>query len=114
MANRLKTFFRRKNRQGLAYGGSDYTAMSNQLEDPGSRLSRAWDEEYHQAACERLLTLVRTEFAEQTMIAFRRVTIEQGQAAEVAAELGMSPNAVRIAQSRVMRRLRSLGAGMLE
>lgn len=114
MANRLKTFYRQNNRQGVAMGGSDYVELANQLQDPNSDLSRIWDAEYHAVMCVRLMLLVQTEFTEKTMQAFRRVTMEDGKTADVAEQLGMSPNAVRIAQSRVMRRLRELGKGMLE
>jgi RNA polymerase sigma-70 factor (ECF subfamily) len=54
----------------------------------------------------RALELVRQTFSEQTWQAFWRVTIEGHAAAAVAAELGMSSNAVHIAKSRVLHRLR--------
>ncbi len=114
VANRLRTFWRQKNRQGLALGGSDYAALADQLEDPHSELSRVWDEEYQQTMCARLLELVQGEFQAQTMAAFRGVAVEGRKAAEVGEELQMSTNAVRIAQSRVLRRLRELAQGMLD
>lgn len=110
MVNQLKAHYRRGNRNGRAVGGSDYTALANQLEDPASRLSRQWEIEYHTAACDRLLARVSTDFSPQTILAFRQVAIEDRTTAEVAEDLGISPNAVRIAQSRVMRRLRELNA----
>lgn len=114
VANRLKTFWRQQNRRVDPTGGSDYGAMADQLADPNSQLSRLWDDEYHRAVCDRLLNLAKSEFQPQTMDAFRGVAIEGRRASEVAEELGMTANAVRIAQSRVMRRLRELGEGMLD
>lgn len=113
VANRLKTFWRQKNR-GTTAGGGDCGALAEQLADPKSQLSRVWDEEYHRDLCERLLELASGEFQQQTMDAFRRVTINGQTAPEAAEALGISANAVRIAQSRVMRRLRELGEGLLE
>jgi RNA polymerase sigma-70 factor (ECF subfamily) len=113
VANRLKTFWRQKNRGG-ARGGDDCENLAEQLADPKSQLSLAWDEEYHRGLCERLLELAGSEFQQQTMEAFRRVTLDAQKPTEVAKSLGISINAVRIAQSRVMRRLRELGEGLLE
>ena len=113
VANRLRTFWRQQNRHGAA-GGEDYAVMAQQLADPVSPLSRQWDAEYNRTMCARLLEMVQHEFEAQTMEAFRRVALDGHRAADVAAELNMTPNAVRIAQSRVLRRLRELGAGLLE
>ena len=77
-------------------------------------MSRVWNDEYHRALCERLLELASNEFQQQTMEAFRRVALDGEKAAEAAEAMGISTNAVRIAQSRVMRRLRELGEGLLE
>lgn len=113
VANRLRTFWRQKNRGATAVG-ADGADLAEQLADPKSQLSRVWDEEYHRDLCERLLELASNEFQQQTMDAFRRVAIQGQNASEAANELGISANAVRIAQSRVMRRLRELGEGLLE
>lgn len=53
------------------------------------------------------LELVRSEFEDRTWRAFWGVTIEGKGAADVARELGMKPNAVYIAKSRVLGRLRA-------
>ena len=54
----------------------------------------------------RALDLVHLQFAERTWQAFWRVTVEGQAPADVAAALGMSSNAVHIAKSRVLHRLR--------
>lgn len=113
VANRLKTFWRQQNRRAAA-GGSDYGDLADQLADPKSQMSRVWNEEYHRALCERLLDLAANEFQQQTMEAFRRVALDGQNATEAAEALGISANAVRIAQSRVMHRLRELGEGLLD
>ncbi len=54
----------------------------------------------------RALKEVRGEFEDRTWKAFLGVTIEAKTAAEVGAELGLTPSAVRMAKSRVLRKLR--------
>jgi RNA polymerase sigma-70 factor (ECF subfamily) len=54
----------------------------------------------------RAMELIRTEFEEQTWRAFLRVTVEGQSPRDVAVDLGMTPNAVYIAKSRVLCRLR--------
>jgi RNA polymerase sigma-70 factor (ECF subfamily) len=54
----------------------------------------------------RAVELIRGEFEPKTWEAFWRVTVDGRSAADVAADLGVSPNAVYLARSRVLRRLR--------
>ena len=49
---------------------------------------------------------MKHNFEERTWTAFWRVTIDNRSTADVAAELGISANAVRLAKSHVLRRLR--------
>jgi RNA polymerase sigma-70 factor (ECF subfamily) len=56
----------------------------------------------------RALDLIRPEFADHTWQAFWRVTVDGQTAADVAADLHMSRNAVYIAKSRVLSRLRAV------
>jgi RNA polymerase sigma-70 factor (ECF subfamily) len=52
------------------------------------------------------LALIRAEFKQTTWEAFIRVTVEGLPTAEVALALGVSVNAVHLAKSRILRRLR--------
>ena len=54
----------------------------------------------------RALELVKSEFRPATWRAFWQVAVEGRQTADVAADLGISNNAVRLAKSRVLRRVR--------
>jgi hypothetical protein len=57
---------------------------------------------------------MESEFAPTTWQAFRRQVVE-GAGAQVAAhEMGLSINAVLIAKSRILKRLRQLSMGMLD
>ena len=55
---------------------------------------------------QRALRLVQHQVEERTWTAFWKATVESRTPAEVAAELGITPNAVRLAKSHVLRRLR--------
>ena len=54
----------------------------------------------------RAVRLVRDQFEERTWQAFWRVVIEDHSPTEVAADMGITANAVRQAKSRVLRRLK--------
>ena len=55
---------------------------------------------------------IRGEFEGRTWQAFWLTAVEARSPGEVAAELGMSPGAVRVAKSRVLRRLREELSGL--
>ena len=57
---------------------------------------------------------VQGDFAPATWQAFRRHVLEGEPAVRVAAALGLSLNAVRVARSRVLKRLRQELAGLVE
>src|SRR5262245_50351726 len=85
-----------------------------ELVEPGSGLSRAWDAEHERHVLAGLVDLVQPEFTESTWQAFRRTGLDGEPALRVAEELGLSVNAVLIAKSRVLARLRALAAGLLD
>lgn len=62
----------------------------------------------------RALRLIQTDFPGPTWQAFWGVVVDGRPAAEVAAGLGVSVNAVYLAKSRVLRRLREELAGLLD
>lgn len=114
VSNQLRVFWRRRVNRPGGVGGSAHLMIAEQLADPHSELSRAWDEEFQRAVCRDLLATVSGEFEGQTMRAFRAVALEGKRPAEAAEELGMTANAIRTAQSRVLRRLREIAQGMLD
>ncbi len=81
-------------------------AALDRLADPHSDLSRLWDLEHDRHVARRLLALIEPQFEAATFRAFRRQVLDGERAADVAAELGVSVNAVLLAKSRVLRRLR--------
>jgi RNA polymerase sigma-70 factor, ECF subfamily len=77
-----------------------------QLADPSSALSREWDRQHARHLTQALLQSIRHAFEPATWDAFHRVTMRGEPTAAVAAALSMTANAVMIAKSRVLARLR--------
>ena len=61
-----------------------------------------------------MLELVEPEFQAKTWQAFRLLVLERRSAAEAAAELGLTVNAVLIAKSRVLQRMRQEADGLID
>ena len=72
------------------------------------------EEEYRRYLVRRALGLMQAEFEPATWKACWEFVVHDRPAAEVAAELGLSVNAVYLAKSRVLRRLRAELRGLLD
>jgi len=114
LVNRLREFWRDQRLRPKATGDSDFVEMLDQLQDPDSHLSHLWDQEHDRHIVRRLLAMIEPQFAPSTWQAFRRVVLEGARADAVAAELGITVNAVFIAKSRVLQRLREEGRVLLD
>ena len=64
------------------------------------------DAEQFSAVFHRALGMLQGEFEPRTWKAFWRAAVDGLPAPEAAAELGMTASAVRMAKSRILRRLR--------
>src|SRR5262245_10305329 len=84
-----------------------------ELADPAGALTLLWDKQHARHLLRSLLAMVRPEFTNSTWQAFRRVTLDNMPARVVAQELGLSVNAVLIARSRVLNRLREHARGLV-
>jgi RNA polymerase sigma-70 factor (ECF subfamily) len=107
--NRVRMFWR-KRPPGL---DPDPEPVLRRLEDPHSDLSRQWDREHDEHVVRALLTQIEGEFNPTAWRAFRLLVLEERNPEEVAAELGISINAVYLAKSRVLCRLREEAAGLV-
>ncbi|MFO0952741.1 MAG: sigma-70 family RNA polymerase sigma factor [Isosphaeraceae bacterium] len=109
--NRLREHWRTRR---PASGSDAVLEQLHQLEDPASDLSRAWDEEHDRHVAQTILDSIRLEFQPATWRAFEATVRDGRPAADVAAEMGSSVNAVLLAKSRILKRLRQLGAGLID
>ena len=94
-------------------GGTDFGSYLARLEDPADDLSREWDREHDVYVTRRLLERIKADFEAKTWELFRQFVLEGHPADAVAKACGTSPNAVYIAKSRVLARLREEAGGLL-
>ncbi|MFO0967533.1 MAG: RNA polymerase sigma factor [Gemmataceae bacterium] len=113
MVNRLRVFWRERQARTSAQAPDPDTFLQR-LEDPSSELNDFWDREHDRQILQRLLTLLEPEFEATTWQAFRLVAVEGRSHLEAAQHLGLSPNAVRIAKSRVLKRMRQEAEGLID
>jgi RNA polymerase sigma-70 factor, ECF subfamily len=112
--HRLRAHWEKRDARLADAGGPDRSEALAQLADPTSELSRSWDEEHDRHVTKTLLVSIRLEFQPATWRAFERQVQDGQSASEVAEELGLSVNAVLIAKSRVLKRLREKAAGLVD
>ncbi len=108
LANRVRDHARRWAARPPA-GGLDPDALA----DPASDPSRQWDREHDEWVAARALARVRAEVTPPTWAAFARQVLDGRPARDAAAELGVSVNAVLVAKSRVLKRVRAEVAGLV-
>jgi RNA polymerase sigma-70 factor (ECF subfamily) len=104
--NKVHDHFRRLVRQPRGEGGSEAQARLAQLPAPAEPDEGPAEAPAERELLRRALELIRAEFEERTWQAFWRTAVEGSAPRDVAAELSMSPGAVRVAKSRVLARLR--------
>ena len=112
--NRTRAFWKKRDRRPQAGLGDEVNDFLARLEDPASALSREWDQEHDRYVLRKLLDIVQPDFAPATWESFRRFALEGTPAVQVAEVLGISENAVLLAKSRVLKRLREEAAGLVE
>ncbi len=113
-AHRLLTHQRSRRNRPRALAAPPEECPLTQLADPNSELSRQWDEDHDRYVLRRLMELIEPMFEPTTLAAFRRVALDSIAPADAAEELGLSLNAVLIAKSRVLSRLRQEAEGLIE
>ncbi len=112
-ANCARTVWKSRKVNPVAPGGSDFGSYLAKLEDPTDDLARAWEREHDLHVTRKLLDRIKPDFEARTWELFGRFVIDGLSAEEVAAEVGVSANAVYIAKSRVLARLREEAGGLL-
>jgi RNA polymerase sigma-70 factor (ECF subfamily) len=111
--NQARSQWRRRRRRP-AVGLDPAVGFLDRLEAPDGDLAREWDRDHDHHVFERLLAIVLPDFQPATWEAFRRFALDGVPAAEVAAELGISENAVLQAKARILKRLRAEAGDLLK
>jgi RNA polymerase sigma-70 factor (ECF subfamily) len=110
--NKVADLMRAYRAKGRGAGWEEnYLAQIPAEESAADELSAA-DE--NKLVVRRAVELLRAEFEARTWQAFWRVTVDGDCPDDVARELGMTVNAVYLAKSRILRRLRAEFAGLIE
>jgi RNA polymerase sigma-70 factor, ECF subfamily len=110
--NKVRDHLRRLGRQPGGEGGTEAQLRLASLPEPSSRQGDESASDNEPAGLLRAaVELIRSEFETRTWQAFWLTAVEGKSPAEIAGALGMSGGAVRVAKSRVLKRLREeLGA----
>lgn len=90
------------------------TGVLDEWADDQSKVSQNWDQEHDRHLVNKLLTMLEPEFTPVTWKAFQLLVIDGKPAVLVATELEITKNAVYIAKSRVLTRLRLEAAGLVD
>jgi len=109
--HKINDHFRSTQRHGEATGGTSANVRMAEVPTPTieyqpSETDDAQDRQEFSAMLHRGLENVKAEFEDRTWKAFWRAAVEGDSTADIAAEMGITANAVRQAKSRVLRRLR--------
>lgn len=114
LINRLRNFWRARDRRPDAKGGTGWDQRLAELDDPNSQISQLWNQEHDQFVMQRLMKMIQPQFEEKTWRAFEMVTLQAIKPSAVAKNLEISVNAVFVAKSRVLSRLREQAAGLID
>lgn len=102
---KVLAYWRAKEHEAISSEASEARRRLEEAPEPDS----AQDEDEAAEVSElfhRAVRLLKGQFEERTWLAFWRTAVDGQPATEIAGELGMTANAVRMAKSRVLHRLR--------
>jgi RNA polymerase sigma-70 factor (ECF subfamily) len=107
-ANRVREFHRKRAKSREHQVSPDGSRTDLLLRVPDQGEPGAWDQEWTAHLLSECVRAVQVKFDAKTLRAFELYGIQQRPADEVAGALGMTRNAVYIAKSRVLERMRTL------
>ena len=105
--SKMKDYWRRQEKQAKSIGGSEARRWLAEIpEGAGEEVEASAGVDDEVIVVRAALDALSIEFEPRTWKAFWRVSVDGQPAVEVAKELGTTANAVYLAKSRVLRRLR--------
>lgn len=114
LVNRLRKFWHSRDRQPVGGGGSDMNRQLAELDDPASQITLIWNEDHDQHVLNQVMAIVETRVEPKTWAAFHMTVFGGVKPKDAAEKLGLSLNAILIAKSRVLSRLRHEARGLVE
>jgi RNA polymerase sigma-70 factor (ECF subfamily) len=110
--HRLLTFWRQQQRHPV--NGAAFDHFLTELEDDKSDIAKLLDDDHDRFVVGALLEAIKGDFQPGTWDLFWQTTILGEAIDAVAQRAGVTHNAVFIARSRVLQRLRQESAGLLD
>ena len=111
--NKLNDHFRKNGREPRPMGGTEALNYLEQIPDLSEAISTSSQSattteeiQIHHSLLRKALDNIRGSFSEQTWKAFWMVVIDGREVIDVSSDLLMKPGTVRVAKSRVLKRLR--------
>ncbi len=98
--------YRRRGRQPVGEGGSEAHMRFSNVPDPLPEDDEEEAQTEQAQVVQRALEMIKPQFTKRNWDAFWRVAVDGESAVDVAADVGMSAQAVRQANYRIRRRLR--------
>jgi RNA polymerase sigma-70 factor (ECF subfamily) len=93
----------------IAKFGNRSVAARDVAEEAGSEsstLSSLWEQTWNERLLQVLSNHLRTHFAEHTLKAFELYVLQDMPVEQISSTLGMTPNQIYVAKSRILRHLR--------
>lgn len=90
------------------------TDLLRDLRDPAPSPGELWQRQWNQAHLRHLFAHLRTNFARHTLQAFWLYVLQGRPVAEIATMLGMTPNQIYVAKSRVTRSIKERFGDMMD
>ncbi|HTU16811.1 MAG TPA: sigma-70 family RNA polymerase sigma factor [Gemmataceae bacterium] len=112
--NMVLQHFRRSSRHPRGSGGTDALVQLQAVADAAAQEEDEDPAEEMDGLRRRALELVRSEFEERTWRAFWMTVVESRSPADIAVEMGVTPTAIRMAKSRVLRRLKETFGDLIQ
>jgi RNA polymerase sigma-70 factor (ECF subfamily) len=109
LLNRWRQWQRKAAAASRGGGNAALADLSCEAEEPDLA-----EEEYRRHLAQRALAIMQADFEPTTWKACWELVVNERSAVEVAAELGITINAVYLAKSRILRRLREELQGLLD
>ncbi len=106
--NAVRQQARRRARQPEALGGTDANNRWREVPEIAENATDPSGTNVQAMLAHRAIRIIQQEFEPRTWEAFWRTTVDGQSAAEIANELGMTPQAIRQAKYRVLCRLREV------
>ena len=112
--NHIKGFWRKQSLRQPAIGGSAFLSRLDELSDPRSDLTEAWNAEHDDFILRCLLDKVLSNAQTNTAAIFRAAVIEEKPVDEVAKQYDTTVGAIYSVKSRIIRQLKDEASGLID